>query len=145
MSNSLQPHGLQLAPLPCPSPCPRVFSNSCPLSRWCHSTISSSVTSFSFCPQFFLASGSFPWVGSSHQVAKVLEHQLQHQSFQWIFRIDWFDFGFFILVFSIFLSTYKINHLNLYHICSHVSIYLALCFYIKVWFSLCIMYFFSSG
>ena len=54
-------------------------------------------------------------------------------------------FGFFILAFSIFLSTYKINHLNLYHICCHVSIYLALCFYIKVWFSLCITYFFSSG
>ena len=72
---------------------PRVGSNSCPLSRWCQSTISSSVVSFSSCLQSFPASGSFQWVGSLHQVAKVLE--LQHQSFQWIFRvdfkIDWFD------------------------------------------------------
>ena len=60
------------------------------------------------------------------------------------FRIDWFDFGFFILAFSVFLSTFKINHLNLYHIFCHVSIYLALCFYVKVWFSLCVTYFFSS-
>ena len=42
MSNSLQPHGLQHAMLPCPSPAPRVYSNSCPLSRWCHPTILSS-------------------------------------------------------------------------------------------------------
>ena len=60
MSNSLQTHGLQHARLPCPSLSPRVCSNSCPLSRWCHPTISSSVTSFSSCPQPFLASGSFP-------------------------------------------------------------------------------------
>ena len=46
--------------VPCPSPSPRVCSNSCPLSRWCHPTISSSVTPFSSCPQSFPASGSFP-------------------------------------------------------------------------------------
>ena len=50
VSESLRPHGLQHARLPCPSPTPRVYSNSCPLSQWCHPTISSSVP-FSSCPQ----------------------------------------------------------------------------------------------
>ena len=58
-SNSLRPHGLQHTRRPCPSPTPGVYSNSCPLSRWCHPTISSSVIPFSSCPQSFLASGSF--------------------------------------------------------------------------------------
>ena len=62
------------------------FRNSNPLSRWCHPTISSSVFPFSSCPQSFPTSSLFKWVGSSHQVAKVLE--LQHQSFQWILRVD---------------------------------------------------------
>ena len=57
---SLRPHGLQYTKLPCCSLSPRVFSNSCPLSRWCHPTILSSVTPFSSCPQSFPASGSFP-------------------------------------------------------------------------------------
>ena len=57
--NSLQPHGLHQARLPCPALSPRVCSNSCPLSRWCHPTISSSVAPFSSCPQFFPESGSF--------------------------------------------------------------------------------------
>ena len=57
---TLQPHGLQHARPPCPSPTPRVYSNSCPLSRWCHSTILSSVVPFSSCLQSFPASGSFP-------------------------------------------------------------------------------------
>ena len=54
------PHGLQHARLPCPLPIPGVYSNSCPLSQWCHPTISSSVVPFSSCPQSLLASGSFP-------------------------------------------------------------------------------------
>ena len=58
--NSLRPHGLQHAMIPCPSPSPRVCSHSCPLSQWCHPTISSSVTPFSSCLQSHLASGSFP-------------------------------------------------------------------------------------
>ena len=57
---TLQPHGLQNTRPPCPSSTPRVYSNSCPLSRWCHPTISSSVVSFSSCLQSFPASGSFP-------------------------------------------------------------------------------------
>ena len=73
VSDSLPPHGLHYARLPCPSPSPRVCSNSCPLHRRCHSTISSSVTTFSSHPQSFPASESFQWVGSSHQVAKLLE------------------------------------------------------------------------
>ena len=60
VSNSLQHHGLQHARLPCPSPTPGACSNSCPSSRWCHPTISSSVVPFSSCLQMFLASGSFP-------------------------------------------------------------------------------------
>ena len=59
MSNSLQPHALQHARPPCPSPTPGVYSNSSPLSRWCHPTISSSVVPFSSCLQSFPASGSF--------------------------------------------------------------------------------------
>ena len=60
VSNSLPPHGPQHAKFPCPSLSPRVCSNSCPSSWWCHSAISSSVAPFSSCPQFFPASGSFP-------------------------------------------------------------------------------------
>ena len=60
VSNSLQPHGLQHARFPCPSPTPGVYSNSCPLSQWCHPTISSTVIPFSSCLQSFPASGSFP-------------------------------------------------------------------------------------
>ena len=59
VSDSLQPHGLQYARLPCPSPAPKVYSNSCPLTRWCHLTISSSVIPFSSRLQSFPASGSF--------------------------------------------------------------------------------------
>ena len=60
MSNSLRPHGLQHATLPGPSPFPRTCSNSCPLSQWCHPTISYSVIPFSSCLQSFPASGTFP-------------------------------------------------------------------------------------
>ena len=59
MSDSLRLHGLQHARLPCASPTSRACSNSCPLSRWCHPTISSSVNPLSSCPQSFQASGSF--------------------------------------------------------------------------------------
>ena len=59
VSNSLWPHGRQHTRLLCPSPSPRVCSRSCPLSRWCHPTISSSVVPFSSCLQSLPASGSF--------------------------------------------------------------------------------------
>ena len=90
VSDSLWPHGLQRTRPPCLSPTPGVYPNSHPLSRWCHPTISSSVIPFSFCLQSFQHQGIFQWVSSLHQVAKVLELQLQlqPQSFQWIFRVD---------------------------------------------------------
>ena len=59
ISNSLRPHEPQHTRPPCPSPTPRVYPNPCPLSRWCHPTISSSIVPFSSCPQSFPASGSF--------------------------------------------------------------------------------------
>ena len=73
MSDSLRPHEFQHARPPCPSLIPGVYfySNSCPSSRWCHPAISSSVVSFSSCPQSHAASGSFPmsqlfaWGGQS--------------------------------------------------------------------------------
>ena len=77
MSSSLRPHVLQHARLPYPSPTPGAYSNSYPLSQWCHPTFNLSQDQ-----------GLFKWVNSSHQVVKVLGFQLQHQSFQWIFRTD---------------------------------------------------------
>ena len=59
VSDSLRPHGLQHTRPPCPSPTLRAYSNSCPSSRWCHSTISSSVVPFSSCLQSFPTLGSF--------------------------------------------------------------------------------------
>ena len=75
VSDSLQPHESQHARPPCPSPTPRVYSNSCPSSRQCHPDISSSVIPFSSCPQSLPASGSFPvsqlfpWGGQSTGVS----------------------------------------------------------------------------
>ena len=60
VSDSLQPHGLKNTRFPCPSPTPRAYADSCPLSQWCHPTISSSVIPFSSNLQSFPASGSFP-------------------------------------------------------------------------------------
>ena len=87
MSDSLQPHGLQHTRPPCPSPTPGACSSSCPLSQWCHPTISSSVVPFSSCPRSFPASGSFPMsylslsggqsIGASASVLPIS------------FRIDW--------------------------------------------------------
>ena len=92
ISGSWQPHGLQHARLPCPSPSPGAFPNPCPLSWWCHPTISSSVVPFSSCLQSFPASGSFPMsqlfasdgqsIGVSAS-ASVLPMNIQ----------DWFPFG----------------------------------------------------
>ena len=85
---TLGPHGLQHARLCCPSSSLRVCSNPCPLSRWCHPIIPSSVAPFFSCPQSLPASGSFPRIGSLHQVAKVLALQLQHQSYPRVLRVD---------------------------------------------------------
>ena len=68
VSSSLQPQGLQHARPLCPSPFPKVFPSSWPLHRWCHSAMSSSDALFSFCPQSFPESGTFPIVGCYQQV-----------------------------------------------------------------------------
>ena len=92
MSDSLQPHGLQHTRPPCLLPTPGVYSNSCPLSRWCHPTISSSVIPKSSClrsfpasgpfqmSQFFISGGQSIWVSAS---ASVLPMNIQ----------DWFPLG----------------------------------------------------
>ena len=92
MSDSLQPHGLPHTRLPCPSPTSRAHSNSCPSSLWCHAKPSHPLSPYP--PAFSLAQhqGLFQWVSSSHQGAKVLELQLQHQSFQLNIQ-DWFPLG----------------------------------------------------
>ena len=88
VSDSLWPHGLQHAKPPCPSPIPGVYSNSCLLNQWCNPTISSSIIPFSSTFNLSQYQGLFQWASSSHQMVKVLEFQLQHQFFQWIFRTD---------------------------------------------------------
>ena len=95
VSDSLWPHGLQHARPPCPSPTPGVYSNSCPLSQWCHPTIWSSVVPFSHL-QSFPASGSFEWVSLlirwpkywsfSFNISPSNEH-----SGLISFRMDWLD------------------------------------------------------
>ena len=96
MSNSSWPHGLQHARSPCHSLSPGVCPSSCPLNQWYHPAIIFSVAFFSSAFNLSQHQDLFQWVVSFHQVAKVLELQLQHQSFQWIFRVDflrihWFD------------------------------------------------------
>ena len=96
VSDILWPYGLQQARPPCPSANPAVYSNSCPLSQWCHPTISTSAVPFSSCLQSFPAPGSFKWVSASYQMAKVLEFQLQispsnEYSGLISFRMDWLD------------------------------------------------------
>ena len=84
MSDSLWPREPPHARPPCLSPTPGVHPNPCPLSWWCHPTIYP-LLSPSPWPALNLSQhqGLFKWVSSLHQVAKVLEFQLQHQSFQW--------------------------------------------------------------
>ena len=86
MSDSLWPHGLKHARLPCPSLTPGACYHSFPSHQRCHPTISSSVIPFSSCLQSFQYQGLFQWVSSLHQVVRVSE--LQHPSFKWIFRTD---------------------------------------------------------
>ena len=96
VSDSLRPRGLQHARPPCPSPTPGVYSNSCPLSQWCHATISSSVVPFS-CLQSFSASGSFQMSqlftpgGQSIGVSASAFSPSNKYSGLISFRIDWLD------------------------------------------------------
>ena len=99
MPDSPWPHGLQHTRLPCPSPSSWICSNSCPLSLWCHPTISSSVIPFSTCPQSLPASGSFQMsqlftsggqrIGVSASASVLLMNT--HPKGLISFRMDWFD------------------------------------------------------
>ena len=123
MSNSLQPHELQHTRIPYPSLPPGACSNSCPLSCWCHPTVLSSASPSP--PAFNLSQhqGLFQWVGSLHQVAKVVDLQPQHQSFQRIFRFDFLavqretmtDFIFFGYYWGTHYSTIQREELALEH------------------------------
>ena len=92
VSNSLQPHGLQYARLPCPSPTPGTCSNSCSSSRWCHPTISSSVVPFSSCLQSFPETGSFPmsqfFTSGGHSIGVSASASVFPMNIQ-----DWFPLG----------------------------------------------------
>ena len=116
MSDFLRPHGLQYARPPCPSPTPGVYSNSCPLSWWCHPTISSSAIPSSSCLQLgsFPASGSFPvsqffaWGGQSIRVSastSVLPINIQ----------DWFPLGWTGWIY-IYVYMYTNIHINIQHL-----------------------------
>ena len=91
MSDSLQHHGWQHTGLPCPSPSPKVCSNSCPLSQWCHPTILSSVIPFFSCLQSFPASGSFlAWASLVAQLIKNLPGECRRPWFDsWVGKIPW--------------------------------------------------------
>ena len=96
VSNALQPHGPQHARPPCPSPTPGVYSNSHPLSQWCHPTISSSVIPFFLCLQSFSASGSFlmsQFFPSGGQSIGVSASACPSNRYSGLisFRINWFD------------------------------------------------------
>ena len=87
LCDSLQPHGLQHTRFPVLHSLPE-FAHLCPLNWWCPSTTSSSVTAILLLPSIFPSISLSQWVNSLHQVVKVWELQLQHQPFQWIFRVD---------------------------------------------------------
>ena len=88
MSDSLRPRGQENDRLPCPSPTPRACSDSCPLSRWCHPTMSSSVVPFSSCLQSCPASASFPVSRFFASGDQSIEVSASTSVLQWIFRTD---------------------------------------------------------
>ena len=126
MSNSLRPYELQHARLPCPLLSPGVCSNSCPLSRWCYLTTSSSVVPFSSCPQSFLASGSFQmsWLfaSGSHSIealASILPMNIQ----------AWFPLG---LTGWISLQSKGISSLLQYHSLKASNFQHSACFVVQL-------------
>ena len=133
VSNFLWPHGLQHARPSCPSPTPGVYSNFCPLRRWCHPTISSSVVPFSSCPQYFPASGSFQMIQlftSGGQSVKSFSFTISpsnEYSGVISFRMDWLDLlavprdsqnssptPHFKSINSLFLTSLFLSHLSFY-------------------------------
>ena len=123
MSKSLWPQGLQHARLPCPSPTTGAYSNSCPSSRWCHPTISSSVFPFSSCFQSFPASGSFPvsqfFASGGQSIGVSTSTSILPMNIQ-----DWFPLG---LIGLISLQSKRLSSL-LQHHSSKASISSALSF-----------------
>ena len=95
VSNSLRPHGLQLTRPPCPSKTPGVYSNSCPLSRWCHPMNSSSVIPFSSHLQSFPGSGSFQmgqlFASGGQNIGVSASTSVLPVNNQDSFRMDWLD------------------------------------------------------
>ena len=126
MSDSLRPHGLQHARLPCPSPTPRGCSNSRPSSWWCHPTISSSVIPFSSCLQSFPASGSFSisqfFASGSQSVGVSASASGLPMNIQ-----DWFPLGWTDLIALLSKGTLKSL---LQHYSSKASIFLCSAFFI---------------
>ena len=95
VSDSSWPNGPQHARSPCPSPTPGVYSNSSPLSQWCHPTISSSIAPFSSCPQSFPASGFFSvsqlFTSGGQNIGVSASSVLPMNTQDWSFRMDWLD------------------------------------------------------
>ena len=112
MSDSLWPHGLQHARLPCPSLSPRIGSNSCPLSQWCHPTISSSVVPFSSCLQSFPASGSFPMSQFFESSGQSIGVSASASVPQWIFRVDLLE-DLLVWLFAVQETLKSLQHHNL--------------------------------
>ena len=116
VSDSLWLYEPQHTRPPCPSPTPRVHSDSHPSSQWCHPTISSSSSPSPPALNLSQHQGLVKWVSSLHEVAKVLEFQLQHQFFQWTPRTDTHVISISVLVITVsstteFFSYTRINSL----------------------------------
>ena len=115
MSDSLRPHELQHSRPPCLSPIPRVYPNSCPLSRWCHLTISSSVIPFSSCLQSFPTSGSFQmsqlFASGGQRIGVSASTSVLPMNTQ-----DWFPLGWISLqsqgLSRVFSNIFSINNVN---------------------------------
>ena len=125
---SLWPHGLQHTRPPCPSPSPGVCSSSCPLSWWCHPTISSSAALFSFAFNLSQHQGLFQWVSCSYQVANYWSFSFSvSSSNEYLgllsFRIDWFE----LLVVQGTLKSLHQYHSLKDHICTWLLAYRGLC------------------
>ena len=138
VSESLRPHESQHARPPCPSQTPGVYSNSCPLSRWCHPAISSSVVPFSSCPQSLPASRSFPmfaWGGQSIVL---------HVVYSFICQLDlgWFYFLTTMNDTAIYDTIYDLYYICILYICICIySVYsiwsiLYMMIYIYIWMKL---------
>ena len=130
MSNSLQPHKSQYARPPCPSQTPRVYSNACPSSQWCHPAISSSVVPLSSCPQSLPASGSFlmsqlfTWGGQSTGVsASTSVLPMNNQDLSSLGWTGWIS-----------LQSKKLSLQYIKYGRNCMCVYICVCMYLCVWF-----------